>query len=142
MYGEKAWWLLHKTAANNIEQGLETAPHKVQPITKPIQVRRTRHAGHCWRSRDELIRDILLWTPSHVRVKIGRPALIYTRQLCADTGCGSEDLPESMDDTEGWIERVRDIRADGATWWRCIPWINGLLHQRNFHCFLLFWCHY
>ena len=23
------------------------------PITKTIQVRRTRHAGHCWRSRDE-----------------------------------------------------------------------------------------
>ena len=29
------------------------------PITKTIQVRRTRHAGHCWRSRDELIRDVL-----------------------------------------------------------------------------------
>ena len=34
------------------------------PITKSIQVRRTRHAGHCWRSRDELIRDVLLWTPT------------------------------------------------------------------------------
>ena len=33
------------------------------PITKTIQVRRTRHAGHCWRSRDELISDVLLWTP-------------------------------------------------------------------------------
>ena len=31
-------------------------------ITKTIQVRRTRHAGHCWGSRDELISDILLWT--------------------------------------------------------------------------------
>ena len=35
------------------------------PITKTIQVRRTRHAGHCWRSRDELIRDVLLWTPTY-----------------------------------------------------------------------------
>ena len=34
------------------------------PITKIIQVRRTRHAGHCWRSRDELISDVLLWTPT------------------------------------------------------------------------------
>ena len=25
------------------------------PITKMIQVRQTRHVGHCWRSRDELI---------------------------------------------------------------------------------------
>ena len=29
------------------------------PITKTIQVRRTRHAGHCWRSRYVLIRDVL-----------------------------------------------------------------------------------
>ena len=35
------------------------------PITKSIQVRRTRHAGHCWRSRDKLISDVLLWTPTH-----------------------------------------------------------------------------
>ena len=33
------------------------------PITKIIQVRRNRHAGPCWRSRDELISDVLLWTP-------------------------------------------------------------------------------
>ena len=30
------------------------------PTTKTIQVRRTRHAGHCWRNRDELISDVLL----------------------------------------------------------------------------------
>ena len=33
------------------------------PIKKTIQDRQTRHAGHCWRSRDELISDIILWTP-------------------------------------------------------------------------------
>ena len=32
------------------------------PITKTIQFRRTRHAGNCWRSRDELISDVRLWT--------------------------------------------------------------------------------
>ena len=37
------------------------------PITKTIKVRRTRHAGHCWRSRDKLISDVLQWTPSHGR---------------------------------------------------------------------------
>ena len=46
------------------------------PITKSIKVRRTRHAGHCW-SRDELIRYVLLWTPSHGRAKAGRPARTY-----------------------------------------------------------------
>ena len=47
------------------------------PITKTIQVRRTRHAGHCWRSRDELISDVFLWTPTHGRAKAGRLARTY-----------------------------------------------------------------
>ena len=33
------------------------------PITKTIKIRRTRHAGHCWRSRDDFISDVFLWTP-------------------------------------------------------------------------------
>ena len=32
------------------------------PITKTIQFRRTRHAGHNWRCGDELISDVRLWT--------------------------------------------------------------------------------
>ena len=87
------------------------------PIMKTIQVRRTRHAGHYWRSRDELISDVLLWTPTHGRAKAGRPARTYTQQLCEDTGCSPEDLPEAMNDREKWRERVRDIRASGTTWW-------------------------
>ena len=42
------------------------------PITKTFQVRRARNAGHCWRSRDELISDVLLWTPTHGHAKAGR----------------------------------------------------------------------
>ena len=87
------------------------------PITKTIQVRRTRHAGHCWRSKDELISDVLLWTPTYGRAKVGRPARTYIQQLCEDTGCNPEDLPEAMNDREKWRKRVRDIRAGGTTWW-------------------------
>ena len=87
------------------------------PITKTIQVRRTRHAEHCWRSRDELIRDVLLWTPTYSRAKAGRPARTYIQQLCENTGCSSEDLPEAMNDKEKWRNWVRDIRAGGTTWY-------------------------
>ena len=87
------------------------------PITKTIQVRRTRHAGHSWRSRDELISDVLLWTLTYGRAKAGRLARTYIEQLCEDTGCSPEDLPEAMNDREKWRERVRDIRASGTTWW-------------------------
>ena len=71
------------------------------PIRKIIQIRRIRHEGHCWRSRDELISDVLLWTPSHGRAKARRPARTYIQQLCEDTGCSHEDLPEAMNDREG-----------------------------------------
>ena len=104
-----------KNAASNIEQSWVMHPTKQQlyghlpSITKTIKVRRTRHAGHCWRSRDELIRDVLLWTPSHGRAKAGRPAQTYIQQLFADTGCSPEDLPEAMDDKDGWRERISDI---------------------------------
>ncbi len=81
------------------------------PITKTIQARRNRHSGHCWRSRDELISDVLLWTPTYGRAKAGRPARTY---ICVDTRCSPEDLPEVMKNKERWRERVRDIRADGT----------------------------
>ena len=86
------------------------------PITKTIKVRRTRHAGHCWRSRDELISDVLLWIPSYGRTKAGRPARTYIQQLCEDTVCSPEDLPEAMNDREEWRESVWDIHAGGTTW--------------------------
>ena len=86
-------------------------------ITKTIQAIRTRHAGHCWRSKDELISDVLLWTPAYGQAKAGRPARTYIQQLCKDTGCSPEDLPEAMNDREKWRERARDIRASGTTWW-------------------------
>ena len=87
------------------------------PFTKTIQVWQTRNAGHCWRSRDVLISDVLLWTSTYGREKAGRPARTYIQQLCEDTGSSPEDLPEAMNDWEKWRERVSDICASGMTWW-------------------------
>ena len=80
LYGCTTWtrtkWLEKKLDGNNtrmlraiLNKSWRQHPTKRQlygylpPITKTIQVRRTRHAGHCWRSWDELISDVLLWTP-------------------------------------------------------------------------------
>ena len=109
------------------------------PITKTIQARRTRHAGHCWRSKDEIVSDVLLWTPAYGQSRAGRPARTYIQQLCDDTGCNSEDLPESINDRETWRERVRDIRASRTTWW----WWSMLSLECKAVCivinFLLLW---
>ena len=87
-------WELHKDAACCFEQILEATPNKttaVRPLTsllsKTIKVRRKRHAGHYWRSK-----DILLWTPTHGRSSVGRPTRTYLYQFCGDTGCSLEDL--------------------------------------------------
>ena len=134
LYGCTTWTLtkrLEKKLDGNYTRMLRTILNKswqqhptrhqlyghLPPITKTIQIRRTRHAGHCWRSRDELIRDVLLWIPTHGRAKAGRPARTYIQQLCEDTGCCPEDLPRAMNDREEWRERVRDIRAASTIWW-------------------------
>ena len=54
------------------------------PITKTVQIRQTRHAEHCWISKNELISDVLLWTPLHKRKKVGRPVITYLKELCID----------------------------------------------------------
>ena len=92
------------------------------PIAKTIQVRRTRHAGHCWRSRDEPISYVLLEISTFGRAKVGWPARAYIQQLCEDTGFSPEHLPGAMNDREKWWERVRDIHASGTTWWWWLWW--------------------
>ena len=104
LYGCSTWTLtkrLEKKLDGNYTRMLRTILNKscrqhptrhqlyghLPPITKTIQVSRTRHAGHCLRSRDKLISDVLLWTPTHGRAKAGRPARTYIQQLCEDTGC-------------------------------------------------------
>ena len=95
LYGCTAWMLikrLEKKLDGNYTRMLRVILNKswrqhstkhqlygnLPPITKTIQVRRTRHAGHCWRSRDEVISNGLLWTPTYGRVKAGRPARTYS----------------------------------------------------------------
>ena len=95
------------------------------PITKTIQVRRARHAGHCWRSKYELVSDLLLWTPTYGQAKAGRPARTYIQQLCEDTGCNLEDLPEAMmNDREKWREMAARHDDDDDDY--CFVIINNM----------------
>ena len=150
LYGCTTWTLtkrLEKKLDGNYTRMLRTILNKswrkhpirhhlygqLPTITKTMQVRRTRHAGHCWRSRDVLISDVLLWTPTYGWAKAGRPARTYIQQLCEDTGCSPEDLPEAMNDREKWWEKVRDIRAGGTTWWYIYIYIWGRMRACGFY---------
>ena len=80
------------------------------PITKTIQFRRTRHAGHCWRSRDELISDVLLLSPTYGRAKAGRPARTYSSYMrIRDVA-----LKTCQRQWMKWRERVREVSVPVA----------------------------
>ena len=78
---------------------------------------------------------VLLWTPTYGQAKAGRQARTYIQQLCEDTGCNPEDLPEAMNDREKWREMVRDIRTGGTTWW----WWWWFPSKCNFSFLQAFW---
>ena len=63
------------------------------------------------------------------KAKAGRPARTYIQQLCEDTGCNPEDLPEAMNDREKWWEMVKDIRASGTTWWWYMYKLDSALNK-------------
>ena len=81
VYAEKSWRQLQKNARSCTEQILENSTkqhlygHRL-PISKTIQIRRTKLVGCCWRNKDE-ISDIPRWTPFLEQASVGRPALIY-----------------------------------------------------------------
>ena len=100
------------------------------PITKTIQVRRTRHAGYCWRSKDELISDVLLWTPhmavqkqddqhehtfsSYVRIRdvVLKTCLRWwTIGRSGERGSGISVLPARHDDDDQWVELEKNVNT-------------------------------
>ena len=85
------------------------------PISQTIQVWWARHEEHYWRSKDELISDIVSGKPTRGHTNVGRPARTYY----VDTGCSLEDLSVVVDDRDGWQERVYELHAINMTWWFC-----------------------
>ena len=82
---------------------------RLPPITKTVQARRTRHAGHCWRSKDKIVSDVLLWTPAYSKSKTGWPARTFIQQLCDDTGCNPKTCQRR------WMIGRRGERGSGIS---------------------------
>jgi len=97
-------WMQHSTKA----ELYETIP----TVSSLIRERRLRYAGHCFRSKDELISDIL-WNPRHGHRSAGRPKLTYT--ISRDTSMLPEDLRTAMLQRDVWKERVVLARATRPT---------------------------
>ena len=83
----------------------------IPKVSDIIRERRTRFAGHCWRSKNELASDLLLWIPKHGYSQVGRPCKSYISQLAVDTRMQNEDLKNAMEDQNVWRQRVSMVRA-------------------------------
>ena len=60
---------------------------KILNITDTISEQRLLFSGHCWRSKNEVVSDVLLWLPIHGRRYRGRSAKTFVDQLMEDTSC-------------------------------------------------------
>ena len=72
--------------------------------------------------------------PTYGWTKAERPARTYIQQLCEDTGCSPEDLPEAMNDREKWRERFSDIRRHDMMI-MMIPW----LYNKTVFILIIIW---
>ena len=81
-------------------------------ISHKIRERRTRFAGHCFRSV-EPVSQMVLWTPKHGKRKPGRPAQTYIDILRHDTGLEETDFKAAMQDRKLW--RAIIVRGQYST---------------------------
>ena len=72
------------------------------PVSNVIQVRRLQFAGHCYRSKNEVVNRVILWEPRHGRRSKGRPAKSYINILAAGMGAERSELPGIMGNRERW----------------------------------------
>ena len=73
----------------------------IPAISKILREHRMRFAGHCWRAKQELASDLLMWSPTHGTSRAGRPKMNYIDQLSRDAGCRPGDLAILMEDRCG-----------------------------------------
>ena len=81
------------------------------PVSHTIRLRRLTFAGHCWRSKDEIVSDLILWHPKHGRAPRGRPRKTYINQLLDDTQLQRDNIEAAMSDRETWRHLSDEVRA-------------------------------
>ena len=80
----------------------------IPKITTTIAAQSVRFSGHCWRSKDELAHQLLLWEQTHGKRARGRPRQKFIDQLRDDMELQKEDLANAMNDREYWKSKVVD----------------------------------
>ena len=83
----------------------------IPPLTETIKHRRLKFVAHCWRRREEVVHQVLLWEPVHGKRGRGRPCRTYVQQLLEDTNLERNHVEEMMEDRVVWRRLVKEIRV-------------------------------
>ena len=65
-------------------------------------LRRLSFSDHCWRSKSEVVSDLVLWEPKDGKRSIGGQAGSFVDVLEVDTRIPRDGLPAGRDDRVGW----------------------------------------
>ena len=92
-------------------------------------------SSHCWRSKNEVVSDLIPWKPKHGKRSVGGQARTFVDLLETDTGVPRDCLPAAMDD--GWLEKdnhgmptevdqvvvvvINGLRVAIIRWWSDAP---------------------
>ena len=87
----------------------------IPSISMLIRKRRLRFTGHCFRSKKELISELILWNSRYGHRSAGRPKITYLDVISRYTGLLQEDLETAMMDRYNWKGRVSLARATRST---------------------------
>ena len=71
-------------------------------ISTTIREKRLRFSGHCWRSKNEAISNLVLWEPKHGKRSVRGQARTFVNLLDVDTRVPKGCLPAAMGDRVGW----------------------------------------
>ena len=95
-------WKEHKT-------NKELCGH-LPKITDTMKIRRLWFIGHCWRRKEEVTSEPLLWEPKH-DARMRRPAITYVDQLPNDSGLSIAELKIIMGNQKEWMKLVYGVRV-------------------------------
>ena len=137
--------LTSKDTACGFKQILEAAALQLLTSNFTNHTRWARHAGHCWKCKDKLINNILVWSPTQGHTSAGWPTKTYIYQFCADTKCHLENLLIGMVVKESrksvllthFDDVDNSIKVDKLLQFNVAPITNYVVHSISFQTFFV-----
>ena len=83
-------------------------------ISTTVRERRLRFNGHSWRSKYEVVRNFVLWEPTHDKRSVGGQAHTFVDMLEVDTGVPRDCFQAAMDNNNN--NNVLDTCQSATTW--------------------------